>query len=126
MSRSAFVPPLHPPSEIRISEEFRVTAIFETGGKQYKVTEGDILYIEKLDVAEGDAVEFDRVLGVFEGEKIKLGTPLVSGVKVTATVVKHGKTKKILVYKMKPKKNYRRKQGHRQHYTKIQIDKIVV
>jgi large subunit ribosomal protein L21 len=101
-------------------------AIIETGGKQYKVEEGDILYIEKLPLEPDAKVEFDRVLAVFEGEKIKLGTPYVTGVKVVGSVIKQGKQKKIIVFKMKPKKTYRRKQGHRQAYTKIKIETVAV
>jgi len=99
-------------------------AIIETGGKQYKVQEGDILYIEKLDVEAETAVEFDRVLAIFTDETVKLGTPYIAGASVTGRIVKHGKQKKIIVYKMKPKKNYRRKQGHRQPYTKVRIEAI--
>ena len=99
-------------------------AIIETGGKQYKVSEGDTLFIEKLDSQEGTAVTFDKVLVVANGENVTIGAPTVDGASVTANVVKNGKSKKIIVYKMKPKKNYRRKQGHRQPYTKIVIEKI--
>ncbi len=103
-----------------------MTVVFETGGKQFRVNEGDVLYVEKLDVAEGETVEFDRVLAAFEGEKSKFGTPFLAGVKVSAKVLKQGKNKKIIVFKMKSKKNYRRKQGHRQPFTKLQIEKITV
>ncbi len=103
-----------------------MTAIVQTGGKQYKVAEGDIIYVEKLGLEAGDPVEFTSVLAVFEDEKVKLGTPLVPGVKVTGTVVKNGKGKKIIIFKMKAKKTYRRKQGHRQPYTKVQVEKIVI
>ncbi|GGG20305.1 50S ribosomal protein L21 [Paenibacillus abyssi] len=99
-------------------------AIIETGGKQYKVQEGDVLFIEKLDVNEGDSVTFDRVLAVSNSEGLVTGTPVVSGASVSATVEKHGKGQKIIVYKYKAKKNYRRKQGHRQPYTKVTIGKI--
>ena len=99
-------------------------AVIETGGKQYKVQEGDVLYIEKLDAEQDAAVEFDRVLAVFDADKVRLGDPLVSGVSVTGRVIKQGKQKKVIVYKMKPKKNYRRKQGHRQPYTKVRIENI--
>ncbi|MDR1117608.1 MAG: 50S ribosomal protein L21 [Oscillospiraceae bacterium] len=99
-------------------------AIFETGGKQYKVTEGDIVYIEKLDAEEGSTVDFDKILAVVDGENSRFGVPTVSGAKVTAKVVKNGKSKKIMVFKYKSKKNYRRRQGHRQPYTRIQIDSI--
>lgn len=98
-------------------------AIIETGGKQIKVEEGQEIYIEKLDAEAGEQVTFDKVLMV-GGEDTKVGTPLVEGATVTAKVEKHGRDKKIIVYKMKPKKNYRRKQGHRQPYTKVIIEKI--
>ena len=99
-------------------------AIIETGGKQYKVTEGDTLFIEKLPVEAGEAVTFDKVLAVIDGDKITVGTPVVEGAKVDGSVVKNGKGKKIIVFKYKPKKGYRRKQGHRQPYTKVTIGKI--
>ena len=101
-----------------------MTAILETGGKQYRVAEGDTIYVEKLTAEEKADVTFDTVVAVFDGEKIKTGEPYVAGVTVTATVIKNGKAKKVIVYKMKPKKNYRRKQGHRQPYTKLEIKKI--
>lgn len=99
-------------------------AIIVTGGKQYKVTEGDVLYVEKLPNEVGDTVTFDQVLAVIDGEKATFGQPTVSGASVTATVAKNGKGKKIIVFKYKPKKNYKRKQGHRQPYTKIEITKV--
>ena len=99
-------------------------AIIETGGKQYKVAEGDTLFIEKLPVEAGDTVTFDKVLAVLDGDKATFGAPVVEGAKVTASVVKNGKGKKIIVLKYKPKKGYRRKQGHRQPYTKVTIGKI--
>lgn len=99
-------------------------AIIETGGKQYKVSEGDVLYIEKLEVGAGDVVTFDRVLAVSKEGGLVVGAPLVSGATVSGKVEKHGKGEKIIVYKYKAKKNYRRKQGHRQPYTKVVIDKI--
>ena len=101
-------------------------AIIETGGKQYKVAEGDTLFIEKLPVEAGEAVTFDKVLAVIDGENVTVGTPVVEGSKVDASVVKNGKGKKIIVFKYKPKKGYRRKQGHRQPYTKVTIGKISV
>ena len=101
-------------------------AIIETGGKQYKVAEGDTLFIEKLPVEAGEAVTFDKVLAVIDGDNITVGTPVVEGAKVDASVVKNGKGKKIIVFKYKPKKGYRRKQGHRQPYTKVTIGKISV
>ena len=99
-------------------------AIIETGGKQYRVAEGDVLFIEKLDVAAGDTVKFDRVLAVIDEAGSKFGTPVVEGASVSANVVKNGRGKKIRVFKMKPKKGYRRTQGHRQSYTKVQIETI--
>ena len=101
-------------------------AIIETGGKQYKVAEGDVVYIEKLPQEAGDAVKFDQVLAVIDGDKATFGAPVVAGAKVDATVAKNGKGKKIIVFKYKPKKGYRRKQGHRQPYTKVTIGKISV
>ena len=101
-----------------------MNAIIVTGGKQYKVAEGDTLYIEKLPNEAGDKVVFDQVLAILDGDKATFGTPVVEGAKVEAEVVKNGKGKKIIVFKYKPKKNYRRKQGHRQPYTKVTIGKI--
>ncbi|MBD0381698.1 50S ribosomal protein L21 [Paenibacillus sedimenti] len=99
-------------------------AIIETGGKQYKVQEGDVLYIEKLNAAEGEVVSFDRVLAVSKESGLVVGAPLVSGAAVSAKVEKHGKGAKVIVYKYKPKKNYHKKQGHRQPYTKVVVEKI--
>ncbi|MCM3715107.1 50S ribosomal protein L21 [Halalkalibacter oceani] len=98
-------------------------AIIETGGKQIKVQEGQEVYIEKLDAEAGETVSFDNVLFV-GGDEVKVGAPFVEGATVTAKVEKHGRQKKIIVWKMKAKKNYRRKQGHRQPYTKVVIEKI--
>ena len=99
-------------------------AIIETGGKQYKVQEGDVIYIEKLDNNEGDSVTFDRVLVVSGKDGLVTGSPVVAGATVSGKVEKQGRAKKIIVYKYKAKKNYRRKQGHRQPYTKVTIEKI--
>ena len=99
-------------------------AIIESCGKQYKVAEGDVVFFEKLDVEEGKKVTFDNVVLVSDDKKIEVGAPYVKGVKVEGKVVSHGKGKKILVYKYKAKKNYRRTQGHRQPYTKVEITKI--
>ncbi|NCB62559.1 MAG: 50S ribosomal protein L21 [Clostridia bacterium] len=99
-------------------------AIIVTGGKQYKVAEGDVLFIEKLENEAGDAVTFDKVLAVIDGDKATIGTPVVEGAKVEASVVKNGRGKKIMVFKYNAKKGYRRRQGHRQPYTKVQIGKI--
>jgi len=99
-------------------------AIFETGGKQYRVKEGDIIFIEKLDAEADDKIKFDKFLAVLNEKSPKIGDPYVKGASVEASVVKSGKSKKIIVFKMRRRKGYRRKQGHRQPYTKIQIDKI--
>ena len=99
-------------------------AIIESCGKQYKVAEGDVVFFEKLDAEEGKKVTFDKVILVSEEGKVQIGNPYVKGVKVEGKVVSHGKAKKIIVFKMKPKKNYRRKQGHRQPYTKVEITSI--
>ena len=99
-------------------------AIIESCGKQYKVAEGDIVFFEKLDAEEGKTVTFNNVILVSEEGKVQVGNPYVKGVKVEGKVVSHGKGKKIIVFKMKAKKNYRRKQGHRQPYTKVEITSI--
>ncbi|QKG84105.1 50S ribosomal protein L21 [Kroppenstedtia pulmonis] len=99
-------------------------ALIETGGKQYKVQEGQAIYIEKLPVAEGESVTFDKVLFVGKEDGALVGKPLVNGAKVTGKVEKHGKGKKMIVFKYKPKKDSKRKQGHRQPFTKVVIDKI--
>ena len=99
-------------------------AIIESCGKQYKVAEGDVVFFEKLDAEEGKKVTFDNVILVSEEGKVQVGNPYVKGVKVEGKVISHGKGKKIIVFKMKPKKNYRRKQGHRQPYTKVEITSI--
>lgn len=98
-------------------------AIIETGGKQYKVEQGDVVFVEKLGVEEGETVTFDKVL-VVGGDDVKVGTPYVDGACVEASVVKNGKDKKIIVYKYKSKKGYHKKQGHRQPYTKVEIKAI--
>ena len=99
-------------------------AIIESCGKQYKVAQGDVVFFEKLEAEEGKKVTFDKVILVSEDGKVQVGNPYVKGVKVEGKVVSHGKGKKIIVFKMKAKKNYRRKQGHRQPYTKVEITKI--
>ena len=99
-------------------------AIIESCGKQYKVAEGDVVFFEKLDAEEGKKITFDNVILVSEEGKVQIGNPYVKGVKVEGKVISHGKGKKIIVFKMKAKKNYRRKQGHRQPYTKIEITTI--
>ena len=98
-------------------------AIIETGGKQVKVEEGQEIFVERLDVNEGDSFTFDQVLFV-GGDSVKVGSPVVEGASVTAKVEKQGRGKKITVFKYKAKKNYKRKQGHRQPYTKLTIEKI--
>ncbi len=99
-------------------------AIIETGGKQYKVEEGMELYIEKLDVEAGDSVSFDKILLVSKDGKVQVGSPTVANATVTGKVEKHGRGQKIIVFKYKSKKNYKRKQGHRQPFTKVVIEKI--
>ena len=101
-------------------------AIIVTGGKQYKVTEGDVLYIEKLEAEAGQAITFDKVLAILDGDKATFGAPVVEGASVAATVVKNGKGKKVRIFKYNPKKGYRKRQGHRQPYTKVEIQKISV
>ena len=99
-------------------------AVIETGGKQYKVNEGDVIYVEKLDVADGETITFDKVLAVSNGDKFSVGAPYVEGASVLANVIETGKGKKLYVFKYKPKKNEKKKIGHRQFYTKLQINKI--
>ena len=99
-------------------------AILETGGKQYKVAEGDVLFVEKLSANEGDVVVLDKVLAFSKDGNLVVGNPVVDGAKVEAKVLEQGKAKKILVFKYKAKKDYRKKTGHRQPFTKIVIEKI--
>lgn len=99
-------------------------AIIQTGGKQYRVAEGDVISIEKLDAAQGDAVVFDSVLTVVKDGEVVIGKPLVAGAKVSGKVVAQGKEKKILVFRYKAKSNIRRRQGHRQPFTRVAIEKI--
>lgn len=117
-----------PPTRARLYREAGATslkhAIIVTGGKQYRVAEGDVIFVEKLDVEAGETVKFDRVLAVIDEDKAVFGTRVVENAVVSGNVVKNGKSKKIRVYKMKPKKGYRRTQGHRQPYTKVEITKI--
>jgi len=102
-----------------------VFAIIETGGKQYKVSEGDVIFVEKLEAEEASEYTFEKVLGISNSAGFTAGTPYIAGAKVTAKVVKNGKGKKIYVLKYKSKKNEKKKIGHRQPYTKVQIEKIV-
>ena len=99
-------------------------AIIESCGRQYKVSEGDVVFFEKLNAEEGKKVTFDNVILVSDDGKVQVGNPYVTGVKVEGKVVSHGKAKKIIVFKMKAKKNERTKQGHRQPYTKVEITSI--
>ena len=106
--------------------EKEMKAIIVTGGKQYTVAEGDVLYIEKLEVEAEATVKFDQVLAVLDGENSKIGAPVVEGATVEAKAIKNGKAKKITVFKYKAKKNEKKKQGHRQPYTKVEITKIAL
>ena len=99
-------------------------AIFEIGGKQYKVSEGDVVFLEKMNAQEGETVKFDKVLAISDNDGFVAGEPCVAGAYVEATVAKNGKNKKIVVFRYKAKKNEKKKQGHRQPYTKVQITKI--
>jgi len=103
-----------------------IHAIFETGGKQYRVKEGDEIFIERLEAEAEKKVKFDKVLAILNEENPVIGSPYIKGASVTAKVIKNGKSKKIIVFKMNRRKGYRRKQGHRQPYTKLQISKIAV
>ena len=99
-------------------------AIIKTGGKQYKVSEGDSIFVEKLGAQADETVTFSEIIAVGEGSDLKVGAPFVDGASVSAKVVKEGKAKKVIVFKYKPKKGYAKKQGHRQPYTKVVIEKI--
>ncbi len=99
-------------------------AVIETGGKQYRVTEGDVIFIEKLDVEENATVSFDKVVAVGKDDGMVVGAPFVAGAVVNATALKNGKGKKITVFTYKPKKSSSRKMGHRQAYTQVRIDSI--
>lgn len=99
-------------------------AIIQTGGKQYKVSEGSVLKVEKLNAQPGDRLILDQVLMLSDENGVKVGNPLVSDAKVTVTVLEQGKDKKVVVYKYKKRKNYRKKQGHRQPHTKLKVEKI--
>ena len=99
-------------------------AVIKTGGKQYKVSEGDTLKVELIDAEEGASIEIDQVLLVADGDNIKVGAPLLEGGKVTATVKSHGRAKKVEIVKFRRRKHYRKQMGHRQHYTELQITGI--
>ena len=99
-------------------------AIIETGGKQYKVQQGDIIFVEKLNAELDSIIKIDKVLAVSDDTNVTIGAPLVVGASVDVKVLANGKQKKIIIFKYKPKKGYRKKQGHRQFYTKIQIEAI--
>lgn len=101
-------------------------AIIEACGKQYKVAEGDVVFMEKLGAEADETVTFDKVLAILDGDNATIGAPAVEGAKVEAKVVKNGKGKKIMIFKFAPKKGYRKRQGHRQPYTKVEITKISV
>lgn len=99
-------------------------AVIETGGKQYRVQEGDVISIEKLDVSAGDDVAFDRVLVLNDGNTVQVGAPILEAAKVFGSVVENGKGDKVIIYKYKSKKDYRKKQGHRQPYTMVKIESL--
>jgi len=106
-------------------EVFSLYGIIETGGKQYKVQTGDVIMIERLEAEVGDTVEFDQVLILNDNGDLQVGTPYISGAKVVGKVLEQGKRRKILVFKYKPKINYRRRYGHRQPYTRVLVEEIV-
>ncbi len=121
--KSQIIAPYH--SEIREKAgALLMYAVIETGGKQYRVSEGDVIFIEKLEVEENTSVDFDKVVALTKDDGIVVGTPFVDGAVVKATVVKNGKSKKITVFTYKPKKSSSRKMGHRQAYTQVRIDSI--
>lgn len=96
-------------------------AVIESGGKQHRVVPGEVLQLEKLDVAQGDKVDFDKVMMIGDGDNVQIGTPYVEGGKVTAEVVRNGRARKVNIIKMKRRKHYRRQAGHRQHFTEVKI-----
>lgn len=100
-------------------------AVIETGGKQYRVQEGDTILIEKVNYSEGEKVDFDKILFVSKDDDVVVGKPYIEGAKVEGTVLEQGKGKKIIVFRYKAKKDYKKKQGHRQPYTKVKIEKIL-
>jgi large subunit ribosomal protein L21 len=109
-----------------IAEEKVMYAVVETGGKQYKVSAGETIEVEKLPLEVGQKVELDRVLLVSDKHKVRVGNPTVEGAKVMATVAGQGKGKKVIVFKYRPRNRYRRRSGHRQTYTRLRVDKIIV
>jgi large subunit ribosomal protein L21 len=111
-------------NESEVLGVFDMYAVIKTGGKQYRVTQGETLRVETLEASEGDAVEFDHVLMVGEGEDVRIGTPLVDGGKVTATVKAHGRAKKVEIIKFRRRKHHMKKMGHRQNYTEVEITGI--
>jgi large subunit ribosomal protein L21 len=106
-------------------EGLKIYAIIETGGKQYKVTPGQVIDVERLDVVEGNTVEIEKVLLISDNEKVTIGTPTVNGAKVVATSQGESKGEKVIVFRYKPKTRYSKKTGHRQTYTRLCIDKII-
>jgi large subunit ribosomal protein L21 len=115
---------LHPLECGKLIEIQSMYAVIESGGKQHRVEPGEVLKLEKLNVDEGSTVDFDKVMMIGEGESVQIGTPYVEGGKVTAEVVRHGRSDKITIIKMKRRKNYRRQAGHRQYYTEVKIKEI--
>jgi large subunit ribosomal protein L21 len=101
-------------------------AVIKTGGKQYRVAEGDLLRVEKIEGEVGEAVEFDEVLMIVNGERVEIGRPIINDSKVVGEIIEQGKGKKIIVFKSKRRKGYRKKQGHRQQYTALRIKEIKV
>ena len=99
-------------------------AIIEAGGKQYRVQEGDVLRLDRLPAEDNETVVFDRVLAVKQGDEFRIGTPVVEGARVTGRVLGHGRDRKVIVFKYRPKVNYRRKRGHRQAFTRVKIERI--
>ena len=124
LSWCAFTTPLERDYTIKVGEKMK--AVIVTGGKQYTVAEGDVLFIEKLNAEAEETVKFDQVLAVLDGENSKIGAPVVEGASVEAKVVKNGKGKKIHVLRYKAKKGEKKKIGHRQPYTKVEITKIAL
>ena len=104
----------------------RVYAIIETGGKQYKVAEGDVIFVEKLGVAAGESYVFDKVMAVSKDDAMTIGAPYVEGAKVAASVIEEGKEKKVVIYKYKSKKGFHKKRGHRQPFTRVKIETITL